>query len=193
MISAETIAELETREMLYILGVRERTDKLARDLVLDDPAPFIPFFLTKRGHEIDYEAEAVTLAGRRYIVCRNHDRMRKDAADRAAILAALERQLKKGDKALVGNEGYRRFLTSPEDGRFEIDRVKAEEDAKFDGVFVLGTNARLSPLEATIVYKRLWTVGADIRVKDRLSGVLKAHKETPTEKAPQMRVFARTG
>jgi hypothetical protein len=28
---------------LYILGVRERTDKLVRDLVLDDPAPFVPF------------------------------------------------------------------------------------------------------------------------------------------------------
>jgi transposase len=31
MISAETIAELEARRLLYILGVRERTDKLVRD------------------------------------------------------------------------------------------------------------------------------------------------------------------
>ena len=30
--------------------------------------------------------------------------MKKDAAARAAILAALERQLKKGDKSLVGNK-----------------------------------------------------------------------------------------
>src|SRR5450432_4246601 len=130
MISAETIAELEAREMLYILGVRERTDKLVRELVLDDPGPFVPFFLTKRGREIDYEAKAVTLAGRRYIVCRNHEQMRKDAADRAKILAALEEQLKKGDKALVGNKGYRRFLMKPGDGHFAIDRAKAEEDAK---------------------------------------------------------------
>jgi hypothetical protein len=35
------------------------------------------------------------LAGRRYIVCRNHQEAQKDAAaaDRAAILASLERQL----------------------------------------------------------------------------------------------------
>jgi hypothetical protein len=33
--------------------------------------------------------------------------MKKDAAARAAILAALERQLKKGDKSLVGNKGCR--------------------------------------------------------------------------------------
>jgi hypothetical protein len=38
--------------------------------------------------------------------------MKKDAAARAAILASLERQLKKGDKTLVGNKGYRRFLAT---------------------------------------------------------------------------------
>jgi hypothetical protein len=27
------------RRLFYILGVRERSDKLVRDLVLDDPAP----------------------------------------------------------------------------------------------------------------------------------------------------------
>ena len=37
MISAETVAELEARRLLYILGVRERSDKLVRELVLDDP------------------------------------------------------------------------------------------------------------------------------------------------------------
>jgi len=161
MISAETIAELEARGLLYILGVRERTDTLARELVLDDPAPFIPLILTKRNKEIEYEAKAVVLAGRRYIVCRNRDEMRKDAAARAAILAALERQLKKGDKSLVGNKGYRRFLATPGDDHFAIDRAKAEGDAKFDGIFVLRTNADLSPLEAMLCYKNLWMVDID--------------------------------
>ena len=78
--------------------------------------------------------------------------MKKDAAARAAILAALERQLKKGDKTLVGNKGYRRFLATPDDDHFVIDRAKAEEDAKFDGIFVLRTNADLSPLETMLCY-----------------------------------------
>ncbi len=82
-----------------------------RELVLNDPAPFVPFTLTKRRNEIDYEAKAVTLAGRRYIVCRNVDEMKKDAAGRATIVAALERQLKKGDKSLVDNKGYRRAFS----------------------------------------------------------------------------------
>src|SRR5262249_15789867 len=102
MISTETIAELEARRLLYILGVRERTDRLR----LDDPAPFVPLVMKKRGKETDYEAKTVMLAGRRYIVCRNHQEAAKDAADRASIVAALERQLAKGDKALVGNTGY---------------------------------------------------------------------------------------
>jgi transposase len=168
MISAETIAELEARGLLYVLGVRERTDKLVCDLVLDDPAPSVPFVLMKPRGDVDYEAKAVTLAGRRYIVCRNLDQMKKEADDRAKIVAALERQLKKGDKSLVGNKGYRRFLANPEGGGFAIDRAKVEEDAKFDGVFVLQTNARLSPLEAMLVYKNLWIVERTFRTAKSL-------------------------
>jgi hypothetical protein len=168
MISAETIAELEARKLLYVLGVRERTDKLVRELVLDDPAPFVPFVLMKSRREVDYEAKAVTLAGRRYIVCRNLDEMNKDAANRATIVAALERQLKKGDRSLVGNKGYRRFLKSPQGDGFAIDRERIEEDAKFDGVFVLKTNAHLSPLEAMLIYKQLWTVERTFRTTKSL-------------------------
>ena len=168
MISAETIAELEARGLLYVLGVRERTDRLVRELVLDDPAPFVPFTRTNRRNEVDYEAKAVTLAGRRYIVCRNLDEMKKDAAARTAIVAALERQLKKGDKSLVGNKGYRRFLANPAGAAFAVDRAKVEEDAKFDGVFVLRANAGLSPLEAMLVYKQLWMVERAFRTSKSL-------------------------
>jgi len=168
MISAETIAELEARGLFYILGVRERSDKRVRELVLDDPAPFIPLTIAKRDKDIDYEAKAVALAGRRYIVCRNREEMKKDAAARATILAALERQLKKGDKSLVGNKGYRRFLATPDDDHFVIDRAKAEEDAKFDGIFVLRTNTDLSPLDAMLCYKRLWMVERAFRTSKSL-------------------------
>jgi hypothetical protein len=168
MISAETIAELEARGLLYILGVRERTDKLVRELVLDDPGPFVPLAIAKRGKSVNYEAKAVALAGRRYIVCRNHEEAKKDAADRAAILAALERQLKKGDKALVGNGGYRRFLATTGENGFVIDRAKAEEDARFDGIFVLRTNTDIAPLDAMLCYKQLTMVEQAFRTTKSL-------------------------
>ena len=168
LISAETLAELEARRLLYILGVRERSDKLVRELVLDDPAPFVPLVLSKRGKQVDYEAKTVTLAGRRYIVCRNHQEAEKDAADRASIVAALARQLKRGDKTLVGNAGYRRYLRTISDEHFAIDPDKVEEEKRFDGIFVLRTNTDLNPLEAMLCYKQLWTVEQTFRTAKHL-------------------------
>jgi transposase len=168
LISAETLAELEARHLLYILGVRERTDKLVRELVLNDPGPFVSLMISKRGKQIDYQAKAVMLAGRRYIVCRNHQEAEKDAADRASIVAALERQLTKGDKALVSNTGYRRYLKTISDEHFAIDPDKVEEEKKFDGIFVLRTNTELNPLEAMLCYKQLWTVEQTFRTAKHL-------------------------
>jgi hypothetical protein len=167
MISAETVAALEERKLLYLLGTRERTDKVVRDLVLADPAPCVPLTITKRGHEIDYEAKAVTVGGQRYVLCRNHQEAARDQAARQAILANLERQLAKGDKALVGNTGFRRFLKT-EGSHFAIDQIRAEQDARFDGVFVLRTNTDLDPLAAMLRYKQLWTVEAIFRTAKHL-------------------------
>ena len=168
LISADTLAELEARRLLYILGVRERSDKLVRELVLKDAGPFVPLMMSKRAKQADYEAKAVLLAGRRYIVCRNHQEAEKDAADRAAIVAALERQLAKGDKALVGNTGFRRYLKTISDEHFAIDPDKVEEEKKFDGIFVLRTNTDLNPLEAMLCYKQLWTVEQTFRTAKHL-------------------------
>jgi hypothetical protein len=170
MISAETIAALEARELFYILGARERTDKLVRELVLADQAPFVPLTLPSktRRKQTDYGAKAVMLGGRRYIVCINHQEAEKDAADRVAMVAALERQLKRGDKALVGNSGYRRFLKTVGKGRFIIDRAKVAEDTRFDGIFVLRTNTDLNPLAAMLRYKQLWTVERIFRTDKHL-------------------------
>jgi len=168
MISSETTAGPEERGLLYILGARERGNKLVRDVVLADTAPFVPLSIKKRGKETDYGAKAVRFGGQRYIVCCNHQEAEKDAADRAAILASLERQLKRGDKALVGNTGYRRFLKTIGDGHFAIDRGKAEEDAKFDGIFVLQTNTALNPLAAMLKYKQLWAVEQTFRTEKHL-------------------------
>jgi hypothetical protein len=168
LISADTLAELEARRLLYILGVRERSDKLVRELVLKDAGPFVPLMMSKHAKQVDYEAKAVLLAGRRYIVCRNHQEAEKDAADRAAIVAALERQLAKGDKALVGNTGFRRYLKTISDEHFAIDPDKVEEEKKFDGIFVLRTNTDLNPLEAMLCYKQLWTVEQTFRTAKHL-------------------------
>ena len=100
--------------------------------------------------------------------CRNHQEAEKDAADRASIVAALERQLVKGDKALVGNKGFRRYLKTISEEHFAIDPDKIEEEKKFDGIFVLRTNTDLNPLEAMLCYKQLWTIEQTFRTAKHL-------------------------
>jgi transposase len=160
MISAPTIAALEERGLEYVLGVRERTDVLVRQVVLGDSRPFTPLCVGRaRGKETQLWIKEVKVEQRRYIVCRNEAEAEKDAADRRAIVAALDQQLKRGDKALIGNSAYRRYLRTTTGRRaFEIDAGKLADEARFDGIFVLRSNARISPLQAVLRYRDLLQV-----------------------------------
>src|SRR5208337_5231289 len=100
----------------------------------------------------------VIVAGRRYVLCRNEEEAKKDAEARTEILAGLERKLKAGDKALVANKGFRRFLKTPKGHGFVIDRAKVEEDARFDGLFVLRTSLKISALQVVLRYRNLLAV-----------------------------------
>jgi hypothetical protein len=158
MISAPTIAALEERGLAYVLGVRERTDRLVRQVVLEDTRPFTPLCVPRATGETQLWVKEVVVEGRRYVVCRNEAEANRDAADRQAVLDGLERQLAKGDKALIGNSAYRRFLKSTTKKAFAIDPGKVADEARFDGIFVLRTNARISPLQAVLRYRDLLQV-----------------------------------
>jgi Transposase DDE domain len=156
MISAPTIAALEERGLEYVLGARERMDSLVRTVVLADQRPFTPLCIPRAsGEETQLFIKEVQVEGRRYIVCRNEAEAEKDAADRQAIVSALEQQLKRGDKALIGNSAYRRYLRTTSKKAFAIDIGKLAEEARYDGVFVLRTNARITPLQAVLRYRDL--------------------------------------
>ncbi len=170
MISGPTIAALEERGLEYVLGARERTDTLVRTVVLADKKPFTPLCVERAGGaQTQLFAKEVTVEGRRYIVCRNEAEAAKDAADRQAIVTALDQQLKRGDKALIGNSAYRRYLRTTSDRRsFEIDAGKLADEARYDGLFVLRTNARLTPLQAVLRYRDLIQVEALFRTAKAL-------------------------
>ena len=91
------------------------------------------------------------------MVCVNEDQTRKDAADREAILEGLREQLKRGAKSLVGNRGYRRYLRSEGKG-FGIDEAKVEQEARYDGKWVIQTNTEMVAAEVALKYKQLWMV-----------------------------------
>ena len=162
MISAATIAGLEERGLEYILGARQRSDAVAKAIVLKNEDPFVPLLIERKRGETQLFAKEVTVEGRRYVVCRNEAEAEKDRRDRQAIVAALQDALRRGEKALIGNAGYRRYLRKRRAVRgepaFEIDAGKLAEEARFDGIFVLRTNADVTPLQAVLRYRELLQV-----------------------------------
>ena len=163
MISTETIAELEKRGIDYILGARERSNKEVREVVLADTRPMVPLSIPRaHGKETAIEVKEVVLGGavrpRRYVVCFNPEEAKRDAAVRAATLDSLQTKLARGDKDLVGNAGYRRFLMTPRKDHFEIDPARVAGDARFDGLYVLRTNSTLPTLAVALAYRQLWRV-----------------------------------
>jgi len=159
MISAATLAEVEKREWKYILGVRMRSSTEAKAVVAragryaevhpksddrDDPSPL--------------KVKEVWVEGaRRYVVCVNEDQATKDRHDREAVVASLRDALGKGDKSLVGNKGYRKYLRAG-GKQFAVDEDKIKEEARYDGKWVLTTNMDLPPREVALKYKQLWMV-----------------------------------
>jgi hypothetical protein len=158
MISADTIAALEAEKIEYILGVRERTSREVRAEIIEDDGLAVPLLIPRQKGETELAVRETTIAGRRYVICRNAEEAKKDAAARAELVAGLERKLAQGDKALVANKGFRRFLKTPEGDGFVIDRAKVEADARFDGLFVLRTNTKIAALQVVLRYRNLLAV-----------------------------------
>jgi hypothetical protein len=87
MISAETIVALEQRGLEYILGVRERSSKEVREIVLKDQKPSVPLVIPRpRRPDTELEAKEVCVGERRYVVCRNLVEARRDAEVRETVL-----------------------------------------------------------------------------------------------------------
>ena len=166
MISKETIEEFEKPEnkVPYIIGTRMRNvTEIKRDVLsrAENYEEVVPEG-TRAKDPSPLKVQEVWVQDRRYIVCVNSKQARKDAADREAILLSLEEQLKHGPKALVGNRGYRRYLKL-EKGSATIDRERVEQEARFDGKWVLRTNTRFSARNVALKYKELWQVELTFR------------------------------
>jgi transposase len=162
MISRETIQELESPQTrwTYILGARMRQQKEVRDQALGRAGAYREV-TPERSHSKDpapLKVKEVWVENRRYVVCLNEEQKRKDAHDRQAIVEHLREQLKRGEKSLIGNKGYRKYVTTEGENRFVIDENKIKAEARYDGKWVLRTNLDLSAEEVAMKYKQLWLV-----------------------------------
>ena len=162
MISKEVLSWLEKQDnnLEYILGVRMRqVVEIKRD-VLSHGGRYQEVYPegTTNKAPAPLKVKEVPVNGQRYIVCLNTKQARKDAADRAAILAALQQRLEQqGAKSLVGNKGYRKYLKLVR-GSVSINPDKVKYEERFDGKWVLRTNTTLTARDVALKYKELWQV-----------------------------------
>ena len=160
MISQSTIDDLDEQGWPYILGARMRKQVEVRDQVLADRGRFrvVQGPRHKSTDPAPLQVKDVQIEDRRYVVCVNPEEVASDQAQRAAIVASLQEQLHRGDKSLVGNKGYRRYLKIEGEGHFTIDDAKLAEEARYDGTWVLRTNTELPAAQVALQYKKLWMV-----------------------------------
>jgi transposase len=160
MICDDVVQELEDTGRPFILGARMRKQKEVRDQVLADKGRFRVVTGPRRQSTdpAPLKVKEVRVAGRRYVVCVNVEQVEHDRRQREQIVEALREQLRQGDKSLVGNKGYRRYLTVEGDSHFVIDEAKLQEEARYDGTWVLRTNTDLPTADVALQYKKLWMV-----------------------------------
>jgi len=173
MISQATLEALEGMEDVeYILGARMRKQKEVNRKVLaragryrvvrparvktKDPSPL-------KVKEVWVKDEDPTKGRskepRRYVICYNPEQAKYDRKKREVILAKLHEALKDGNKKLVGNKGYRKFVIST-GPVFEINEKKIRSEERLDGKYVLRTNTKLDSADVALTYKQLWSVEA---------------------------------
>jgi transposase len=163
MISKGTIDSLLDIGWSYILGVKMR-NCVDSPNIFSDMTPYLEITKEreKSSDPAPLKVKSVIVNDTRYIICLNPEEARKDAHDRENVIKKLTETLKKGDKSLVGNKGYKKFLASSKNG-FSIDESKVKDDAKYDGIFILTTNLDIPMEEVAIQYKQLLSVESFFR------------------------------
>lgn len=167
MVSQATLEAFEQSvpPVRYIVGVRMRRQKEVSLSVLGSRGRWFESVpeRTNAKDPAPLKLKEVWVKERRYIVCLNEEERRKDAHDRQAIVAHLREQLRHGDKSLVGNKGYRRYLKVEGKGHFAIDEKQVKAEQRYDGTWVLRTNSDYNTETTAHVYKSLWVVEDIIR------------------------------
>ena len=163
MMREENRRQVEESELDYIFGVRMRLVKEVREKVLSCGG---------RYHSVldNLRVKEVRLQERRYIICHSQEEEEQDRRRREHIVRQLEEKIAtQGLKGFMANRAYKKFLIV-KGKKVSLDHKRIEEEARFDGKFVLMTNTSLSSEEVVGGYKSLWQVERAFRT---LKNVLK--------------------
>lgn len=150
MVSPTLLDELDKEHIEYIVGVKMRRMQAVAE-VLKTGGRYKEVAENLKVKEVWHDAN-------RYIICYNPMEAEHDRKAREEIVKKLEKQLnEKGLKSMLSNSGYSRFLKIS-GANVTVDQKALEEDARYDGKYVLRTNSQVDTAEAALAYKELWRV-----------------------------------
>ncbi|PIQ82010.1 MAG: transposase, partial [Candidatus Omnitrophica bacterium CG11_big_fil_rev_8_21_14_0_20_64_10] len=150
MVSGANLKAVRQAGYDYIVGMKMRRLVEVRDNVLARAGRY-----QEVANNLHVKEVWVRNRNRRYVICFNPEEAEKDRRDREAILEKIRQKLASGGvKKLIGNRGYKRFLKIDK-ATATIDARRVQEDARYDGKYVLRTTTKLPAVEVAQAYKEL--------------------------------------
>jgi hypothetical protein len=151
MVSEANLQALRDAGLPYLVATKLRRNKMAH-AALSQPGRY-------RALADNLEVKEATVPGAsdRYILCRNPEAVEADRQERKAIVVSLEEKIASGSVGGLLRGAARRYVRAV-GGVVRLDRERIEDDARYDGKWVLRTNSDLLTTEAALAYKGLWQV-----------------------------------
>lgn len=158
LLSNDNISELEKQKYKYILGGRIKNEsiKIKEEILIKsrNMKDGDSFEINKKQNEI------------KIIVSYADNRAKKDKHNRDKGIKKLGNQIASGKltKTAINSRGYNKFLALHGDVEVVIDKLKIEEDKKWDGLKGYITNTELKPKEVIGAYGNLWQIEKAFRI-----------------------------
>jgi transposase len=149
MVSAANLQALQDENIEYVIA-----ERLRRSTANEALARAGRYKKVARNLEVK---EIKTDGIERVLVCRNLERAAEDARQRDAIVDQLQTKIDAGGVRDQLKNGARRYLKLT-GATAEIDLEKVQEDARYDGKWVLRTTTSLPPEQVALAYRGLWRV-----------------------------------
>ena len=162
MLSADNLDTMDAMNNGYVVGARLRKLPAALKTRVLDRDAYGPLEGSEGRRVREWEHK-----GRRLIVVWCPKRARKEAHDRREAVERLLVKLTRSNnpKALLSNQGAKRFLVMRGNARLTVDPDKIAEAARWDGLTGLVTNLRDVPVrEALSHYHGLWQIEESFRI-----------------------------
>jgi transposase len=159
MVSEDNLSSIEKEDYEYIVGVKMRGLKKVRDRVLSTRGRY-------KKIEDNLKVKETVLDDVRYIICSNPEEAERDRKERDEIIENLQEKIRTGSLTRILTGDAKRFCKI-EAEKIMLNKAKIQKESRYDGKYVLQTNADLSSEEIARAYKNLWMIEHAFRdIKD---------------------------